>query len=53
MSEGTETLTMEELRRLYQEGLDSGPPEDGEAVFRRLHEKYAQAATEEPDEAEK
>jgi antitoxin ParD1/3/4 len=29
-----------EIRRLWQEGLDSGPPEDGEAVMARLEAKY-------------
>ncbi|HEX3183029.1 MAG TPA: hypothetical protein VHR44_17560 [Beijerinckiaceae bacterium] len=53
MSERTETLTVAELQRLCQEGIDSGPPVDGEAVFRRLREKYAQAANTESDEAER
>ena len=53
MSERTKTLTVELLRGLCQEGIDSGPPVDGEPVFRRLREKYAQAAKREPDEAKK
>jgi antitoxin ParD1/3/4 len=33
-------LEIEELRRLWREGLESGPPQDGEAVFARLRDKY-------------
>lgn len=41
-----ETVEIEELRRLYQEGIDSGPGIDGEAVFERLRAKYAAMADE-------
>jgi len=37
---------IEELRRLWREGLESGPARDGEAVFGRLLDKYRQAAGE-------
>jgi|GEM_PF-1945341 len=33
-----------ELRALIQEGLDSGEPVDGEAVFARLRTRYRQIA---------
>ncbi len=36
-----ETLELEELRRLVQEGIDSGPSIDAELVFSRLRAKYA------------
>lgn len=36
-----ETLTAEEIRRLVQEGADSGPPIDADLVFGRLRAKYA------------
>ncbi len=36
-----ETLELEELRRLVQEGVDSGPGIDAELVFSRLRAKYA------------
>ena len=35
-----ETLTVEEIRRLVQEGADSGPPIDADLVFARLRAKY-------------
>ena len=37
-----ESLEIDELRRLVQEGIDSGPGIDGELVFSRLREKYRQ-----------
>ena len=36
-----EALELDELRRLVQEGIDSGPSIDAELVFSRLREKYA------------
>jgi antitoxin ParD1/3/4 len=32
---------VEDLRRLWLEGLASGPATDGETVFKRLRDKYA------------
>jgi antitoxin ParD1/3/4 len=32
--------TVEELRVLVQEGIDSGPPKEGPAIMQRLLEKY-------------
>ena len=32
---------VEELRRLWREGIESGPAEDGPAVFARLRRRYA------------
>lgn len=40
----------EELRRLWQEGLDSGPAVDGPETFARLRQRIA-AAESEGDEA--
>jgi antitoxin ParD1/3/4 len=37
---------LEETRRLIQEGIDSGPSVDGEAVFARLRAKYGALAEE-------
>lgn len=34
----------EELRRLWREGIESGPAEDGPAAFARLRRRYAQDA---------
>jgi antitoxin ParD1/3/4 len=34
-------MNIEEVRRLVQEGIDSGPGVDGEEVFARLRAKYA------------
>jgi antitoxin ParD1/3/4 len=34
-------MDIEEIRRLVQEGIDSGPSVDGEEVFARLKAKYA------------
>ena len=36
-----EALDVEDLRRLIQEGIDSGPSVDAETVFARLRAKYA------------
>ena len=36
-----ETLELDELRRLVQEGIDSGPDIDAELVLSRLRAKYA------------
>lgn len=36
-----ETLELDELRRLVQEGAESGPSIDAELVFSRLRAKYA------------
>ena len=36
-----EELDVEDLRRLVQEGIDSGPAVDAETVFARLRAKYA------------
>jgi antitoxin ParD1/3/4 len=38
------TLERDELRRLVQEGIDSGPGIDADLVFARLREKYAALA---------
>jgi antitoxin ParD1/3/4 len=35
---------VEELRRLWQEGLDSGPSRDGAEVFARLRQRYGAGA---------
>ena len=35
------TMELEELRRLVQEGVDSGPGIAAETVFSRLREKYS------------
>ncbi|MGX7873537.1 type II toxin-antitoxin system ParD family antitoxin [Mesorhizobium sp. ORM6] len=32
--------TVEELRKLVQEGIDSGPAQDGEPIMERLRAKY-------------
>jgi antitoxin ParD1/3/4 len=37
-----ETLETEELRRLVQEGIDSGPGLKADAVFARLRERFGQ-----------
>jgi hypothetical protein len=39
-----ETKDTTELRRLVQEGIDSGPSIDAETVFACLHAKYAKQA---------
>jgi antitoxin ParD1/3/4 len=41
-----ETLEIDELRRLVQEGIDSGPSVDADAVFARLRAKYGRPAPE-------
>ncbi|MGB3900045.1 MAG: type II toxin-antitoxin system ParD family antitoxin [Mesorhizobium sp.] len=33
--------TLEELRALVQEGIDSGPAQDGPPILERLHAKYS------------
>ncbi len=33
-----------ELRRLWQEGIESGPSEEGSVVFERLRRRYENAA---------
>ena len=40
-----EALDVEDLRRLVQEGIDSGPSIDAETVFARLRAKYASKRT--------
>jgi len=37
---------VDELRKLWAEGLASGPPIEGQPVFQRLREKYAELAAE-------
>lgn len=37
-----ETLETEELRRLVQEGIDSGPGLEADAVFARLRTRFGQ-----------
>ena len=37
-------IELDEMRRLVQEGADSGPGIDTELVFARLHAKYAATA---------
>lgn len=39
-----EALDVEELKRLVQEGIDSGPSIDAATVFARLRSKYAKPA---------
>jgi len=39
-----ESLEIDELRRLVQEGIDSGPSIDGQLVFSRLRKKYSEMA---------
>jgi antitoxin ParD1/3/4 len=41
MGRRAEDVEIEEMRRLVQEGIDSGPSLDGEAEFARLKAKYA------------
>jgi antitoxin ParD1/3/4 len=38
---------IEELRRLWREGIESGPAEDGPTVFARLRRRLAQGAADE------
>ena len=44
MRRRVEEIEIEEMRRLVQEGIDSGPSLDGEAEFARLKAKYAVTA---------
>ena len=37
-----ETLEIDELRRLVQEGIDSGPSLEADAVFARLRARFGQ-----------
>ncbi len=37
-------MDIAELRRLWNEGMDSGPPIEAERVFRRLRQKYVRQA---------
>lgn len=39
---------VEELRRLWREGVESGPSEEGSIVFERLRRRYGKAAGNEP-----
>lgn len=41
MRKKIETIELEELRRLIQEGVESGPGIDAKVVFSRLREKYS------------
>ncbi|TIT53196.1 MAG: type II toxin-antitoxin system ParD family antitoxin [Mesorhizobium sp.] len=36
--------TVEELRKLVQEGIDSGPAQDGQPIMERLRAKYLKRA---------
>ncbi|TGR25899.1 type II toxin-antitoxin system ParD family antitoxin [Mesorhizobium sp. M00.F.Ca.ET.151.01.1.1] len=36
--------TVEELRKLVQEGIDSGPAQDGQPIIERLRAKYLKRA---------
>ncbi|RUW56333.1 MULTISPECIES: type II toxin-antitoxin system ParD family antitoxin [unclassified Mesorhizobium] len=36
--------TVEELRKLVQEGIDSGPAQDGQPIMERLRAKYLRRA---------
>jgi Arc/MetJ-type ribon-helix-helix transcriptional regulator len=40
-SEKVEEMEVEELRRLWNEGIESGPSITADAVFARLKAKYA------------
>ena len=40
-----ETLETEELRRLIQQGIESGPGLDASAVFARLRERFTRPPT--------
>jgi antitoxin ParD1/3/4 len=39
-------MEVEELRKLWYEGLASGPPIEGQPVFKRLRDKYGKQAAE-------
>jgi antitoxin ParD1/3/4 len=41
-----EAIEIEELRRLVQEGIDSGPGIDADAVFARLRRRFGRTAAE-------
>ena len=41
-----EAIEIEELRRLVQEGIDSGPGIDADAVFTRLRRRFGRNAAE-------
>jgi antitoxin ParD1/3/4 len=42
LSRKVETLEIDELRRLVQEAIDSGPSLEADAVFARLHARFGQ-----------
>ncbi len=44
MRRRVEEIEIEEMRRMVQEGIDSGPSLDGETEFARLKAKYAVTA---------
>ncbi len=44
-----EALELEELRRLVQEGIDSGPSIDAALVFSRLRAKYRDVTDSKPE----
>jgi hypothetical protein len=39
------TLETEELRRLVQEGIDSGPSQEADAVFAMLKDRFSKLPT--------
>ncbi|MBZ0256688.1 type II toxin-antitoxin system ParD family antitoxin [bacterium] len=43
-----ESLELDELRRLIQDGINSGPSLDAENIFARLRKKYADMLPKEP-----
>lgn len=44
-----ETLEIDELRRLVQEGIESGPSIDGELLFSRLRTKYGSTSSQDEE----
>ncbi len=46
--ESVRDIKLEEIRKAFQEGIDSGPGDPAEDVFNRLEEKYTQMITETP-----
>ena len=44
-----ESLELNELRRLVQEGIESGPSIDAELVFSRLRSKYKDMSDSKPE----
>lgn len=42
----TETLEIEELRKLVQDGIDSGPGLEADAVFARLRDRFGRPSPE-------